>query len=511
MRWRSCAGLAVLLLWACSSEDTAQTSQPVGGGLPALTAAPTTLEQTLVPRNSRLPEPGEKNPALPEGLASYPPDLGDLEPGPGEPFQVRTLDGSTPPPVGANPKRLVRFVHLADLQIADDESPLRLAAFDGSGPTSSALRPQDWYLCHMANAAVRTINFLHRQEPIEFVLMGGDNIDSAQNNELDWLLSVLDGGSVECDSGDDDDPVPGPGNDGKDPLQAEGLQVPWKWVTGNHDILIQGNASLTAQRKENALGTAAPGGTRDWKQGGALTKSDVVADPRRALLERTELMERVASVRDGHGLGEAQKTSGKAFYHFDVAGTPLRFLILDTSAETGGAEGMLHQADIDAHVKPALDEAKAQGKWVILASHHASGALTEEGGTFGQKQDDAVLPDAWRSFLGGYSNVIYSMVAHSHENRVEAISPAQGSGWWEVMTAAIADYPHQFRVVEVWDQDNGWLALRATCVDLAAEGDPVAAEGRRLGAIDMLSRWTSDGRGTPDQRNVELLVKKPGG
>ncbi len=503
--------LGLLVVGACSAEDTGETAQPVSGGLPPLTMAPTTLERTLVPQDARLSTPGPENPALPDGLLSYGEGFGALKPGPGEPAQVRTIDGTEAPPPGPNARRLSRFVHLADLQIADDESPMRLASFDGSGPTGPALRPQDWYLCAMGNAAVRTINFLHRKEAIDFVLLGGDNADSAQSNELDWVMTVLNGGPLECDSGEDDDPIPGPGNDGKDKLVAEGLQMPWKWVTGNHDILIQGNAALTEQRKQNALGTVASGGTRDFRQNGALTKSDVIPDPRRALLERTEVMSRVADDRDGHGMGDAQRTSGKAFYHFDVEGSPLRFVILDTGAETGGAEGMLHQADVDAHVKPALDEAKALGKLVILASHHASAALTKEGGTFGQEQEDAVLPEAWRSFLGQYDNVLFSMVAHSHENKVEAISSPQGHRWWEVMTAAIADYPHQFRVIEVWDQDNGWIALRGTCVDLATEGDPVAAEGLRRGTVDMLVGWSPDGRGPVEQRNVELLIKKPGG
>ena len=67
----------------------------------------------------------------------------------------------------------------------------------------------------MANASVRTINALHAKDPFAFTLMGGDNADSAQTNEVEWVLSILSGApSVECDSGDDNDPVPGADNDG---------------------------------------------------------------------------------------------------------------------------------------------------------------------------------------------------------------------------------------------------------------------------------------------------------
>jgi hypothetical protein len=81
------------------------------------------------------------------------------------------------------------------------------------------------------------------------------------------------------------------------------------------------------------------------------------------------------------------------------------------------------------------------------------------------------------------------------------------------MTSAIADYPHQFRVIEIFDQDNGWIMMRATCVDLATAGDPVAEEGRKLGVIDFVSGWVGgkngDGPGKDEDRNVELWIKKP--
>ena len=105
---------------------------------------------------------------------------------------------------GPNAKRLLRFTHLADTQVADDESPTRLGQFDADKVTASALRPQDAYLCHMANATVRTINALHKKDPIAFTLLGGDNGDSVQTNEESWILGILSGSDdVECDSGDD--------------------------------------------------------------------------------------------------------------------------------------------------------------------------------------------------------------------------------------------------------------------------------------------------------------------
>ena len=510
--------LPILFAVACSSssDDPApDTTKPVKvkpTALPALASAVTTVEATFSARAPQKYSDGPNPASDVDGLQSYlDRGFGDLTPGPGQPFVTRAIDGSTPPAAGPNAKRLLRFVHLADLQLADDESPTRVAGIDSAGLTGSAARPQDAYLCHMANAAVRTINAFHRKEPLAFTLMGGDNADSAQTNEVDWVLGILSGNpEVECDSGEDDELVPGPDNDGKDSFVAEGLAMPWKWVTGNHDVLVQGNVAINDFNKLNALSDSATNGTRDYRLKGAISSDIIPSDPRRALLSPLELMSKVASDKDGHGLGAAEKASGRATYTFDAEGTPFRFLVIDTSHHSGGSDGVIRQADVDSTIKPLLEKAKTDGKWVILSSHHATSSLTEGGGALGTKEADALLPEAWAKFIGGYPNVLFSMVGHSHQHRVRPVTPTGGHAWWEVMTAAIADYPHQFRIVEIYDQDNGWIMMRANAVDFSVEGDPVAKEGRRRGTVDLTSGWNlDDGKGMADERNVELWIKKP--
>lgn len=514
--------LLVLAAAACSSSSSDEQQPPPvtppkprhePAVLPPLGDVFTTVDRTLVPKTPRSSAPTGPNPADPVALADYlGRGFGELDVGPGEPYVTRVIDNSAPPPPGPNAQRILRFVHTADFQLADDESPTRLAMFDTAAATSSAARPQDAYLARMANAAVRTINALHRKDPIAFTLLGGDNADSAQTNEVDWILAILSGADdVEADSGEDDEIEEGPGNDGKDPFKAEGLAMPWKWVTGNHDILVQGNLRVS-ESIERVLSSSANGGTRNYKDGskGVIERGDfVVSDPRRALLSRQELMTKIADHGDGHGLGPAEKTSGKATYTFDAPGTPFRFLVIDTAHENGGAEGIIRQGDLDGVIKPALDTARAEGKYVILASHHAVTSLSDGGGFGGQKQADALTPEQWTAFLGQYDNVLFSMVGHSHQHRVRAVAPGVGHAYWEVMTAAIADYPHQFRVIELFDQDNGWIMMRATCVDLAVDGDPVAAEGRRRGIVDLTSGWLPVDAVTAEDRNVELWIRKP--
>ena len=475
----------------------------------------TTAQQTLLPVNVPFTSL-QDNPAEPASQAVYVQlGLGDVVIGPGEAPFVRTVHGTPAPTAGPNPRRLARFVHLADAQLMDDESPTRTAIFDNVQLTSGALRPQDPNICRMLHAVVRTVNALHKKDPIDFVILGGDNADNAQENEVRWVMKILGGGEVECDSGDDDDLVSGrfAGNDGKDPFISAGLAMPWKWVSGNHDVNMQGNFPLNAERVAAAVSSVAEYGTRDYsfRRMGAVRQGDfVVPDARRRLLDGRALLELVGDDDDGHGLKDADRSHGKAFYSFDV-GDQLVFVVLDTNALGGGASGQLSRADVDRFVIPALEDAKVRGRSVVLTSHHALETLTVDGGAFGTTVDDALLPDEWKAVLADYPNVVLSMVAHTHRHRVVRQETAPGQAFFEVMTSAIADYPHQFRIVEIWDDDNGSLRVEAVPVDFAADDDDVAAKGRTLGVIDQLSGYAFNpaANGEPSDRNVTLYLDKP--
>lgn len=453
-----------------------------------------------------------KNPSNFVNLPGYFEDgWAELKDAPGEKHLSRTIGTGAPPPPGPNAKRLTRFVHLADLQIVDDESPQRFANLDDIIWPSA--RPQDAYLCQMGNAAIRTINAVHTNEPVDFVLLGGDNAENGLQNELTWVMALFNGQkSLACDSGDKDDVVPGPANDGKDPFFAEGLKMPWKWVSGNHDMLVAGNYPIDANQKNIAIGKDSPNGTRVYTQGGAVTsgKDVAVADPARVLLGRSAFLDIVRKDKDGHGLGQEQVDTGFANYTFDVPNTPLRFVVLDFTSLEGGAEGILRKTEMEAFVKPTLAKAKSDGKWVILSSHHATGSLTNKAGIPALPQGYAALPADYLALVSSYDNVLFSMVGHSHEHVVRAVGAKDQRQWWEVMTSAIADFPHQFRTIEITDQDNGWVSLKSTCVDFAIDDDPVAKEGYLRGVVDYTAGHVPPPRlGEAEDRNVELWIEKP--
>jgi 3',5'-cyclic AMP phosphodiesterase CpdA len=486
------------------------TTGPLPDPLPPLDAVPLTTDETIVPSHAIDDPPvldprdvAERQQMLDEGY-------GDFDLGPGEPVLERTPDGMPAPAPGPGAAMLSRFVHLADSQLADDESPLRVVVLDNP-VVDGGYRAQESHACHVLNAAVRSLNAIDSVMPLDFVVLGGDNADAAQRNEVQWFLGIMDGvAAVHCDSGDDDDPVPGPDNDPKDPFAPVGLAVPWIWVSGNHDTLVQGNFE-TAGREEQAIGSAVGSSTRDWSMpGGPVFNGPAVADEGRALLDGPALMELVASSGDGHGITAEVAATGRATFAWDAPGSDLRIIVVDTSNHIGGSDGVIRQSQIDDTIRPLFDQAEADGKWVIVSTHHASQTLTDDGGLPGAMPfADALQPADWQAFLGDYPNVLAHLCGHSHRHQVEWIEPIGGTGYWEVITSALIDWPHQMRMFELHDQDNGWLTLRAISVNYATEDDALGAEGRALAIADYVGGWVGDGAGTLDDHNVELWIEAP--
>jgi 3',5'-cyclic AMP phosphodiesterase CpdA len=390
-------------------------------------------------------------------------------------------------------RRLARLVHVTDVHITDDESPARVVDMDGPPPFSGASRAAESHLCRVLNAAVRTINRLHAEEKIDLVLFGGDNVDNAQQNELGWFLAIAEGKTpVSCDSGAPNDPVPGDGNDPKDPFVPEGLGPRWAWTTGNHDVLSQGVYAVDPGLRAKARGDRATGGTRDWSAArGPVTRGKVVADPARDLIDRERIVTRLgAHLPDGYARTRSVGT-------IDVG--EVRLVVVDTAAETGGDAGIVRRPDLDAFIEPELARARADKKPVILAAHHPTDMLGDGSVFGGPKQPDALPRGEWEDKVAG-KPVILSLVGHGHAHRVRQVK-----GTWEIMTSALADWPAQMRLVEIWDEDNGMLTIRAICIDFAVRGDPLAEQARTL----MEGERHQRAAGEPADRDVILWTPRP--
>ncbi len=213
-------------------------------------------------------------------------DLAPVAAGAGRGAPRRTRSGA-----GPSRRALASVVHLTDIHLIDAQSAGRVEFLDPFGdPLTAAFRPQEVLTTHVAVAMVRRIRAL-RRGPItgrrfDCAVSTGDNVDNQQRNELDWFLTILDGGRFRPDSGDrgryegvqdgvlaDDrywhpDPAfpdrykrdlafpsyPGLLDAAIAPLRSPGLRIPWYSTYGNHDGLLQGNVPATAAFDEILVG-----------------------------------------------------------------------------------------------------------------------------------------------------------------------------------------------------------------------------------------------------------------
>lgn len=219
-------------------------------------------------------------------------------------------------------KSLLYVAQTTDWQLVDEESPSRVELLDiGANPPfpstiSAAWRPQEAFGPQSVEQSIRQINQFTEQSPhkqrngdraaMDMVLMTGDQADNMQFNETDWVQTLLEGGTLDPNSGTDpsscpplqmpvgqtadpalyagvqdfDDYTDGqqfydpdePGGPkysdwpiytglmdrAQEPFVASGLNVPSYLVFGNHDGLAQGNQAALAPFEAVGVGCIKP-------------------------------------------------------------------------------------------------------------------------------------------------------------------------------------------------------------------------------------------------------------
>lgn len=250
-----------------------------------------------------------------------------LQLGAGEPYTVRQDLASAGAERAANRTSLVYFGQLSDFQLADEESPARVEIIDPLStplglPFDAAWRPWEALEPQVSEAMIRQVNQFAAASPVaagggghramDFTIDTGDSADSQQMNETLWVRTLLEGGSLNPNSGvdkatyshflcpklfvpgpaeaarytgiqdyddyfegpfpefyDPDDPqgphatwpkYPGLMDRAQQAFTADGLDTPSYVAFGNHDALVQGNAMANAAFEQVATGCLKPVG-----------------------------------------------------------------------------------------------------------------------------------------------------------------------------------------------------------------------------------------------------------
>lgn len=195
----------------------------------------TTHERTVVP----VPLAVDTPKIFPYQLSKYKKyGYGRWRFGPGLPY-VKRLDIMPSKYSGelmTHKANLLNFFVVTDVHIRDKESPAQPIywGYKGTYPLSSIYSGTMLYTTQVFDAAVQTINALHKKSPFHFGMSLGDSCNATQYNELRWFIDVLDGKIIRPSSGDHvgEHSIPY-----QRPFKAVGLnkKIPWYQAIGNHD------------------------------------------------------------------------------------------------------------------------------------------------------------------------------------------------------------------------------------------------------------------------------------
>jgi hypothetical protein len=458
------------------------------------------------------------------------PTWGLVEDGPGEPWTDRDdlgVGDAGEEPIG-DPSSVALMWQLTDVHVTDEESPARL--INGDFYTDGAFRLHEPWTALLLDAAVYTGNKFTAARPFDFAIQTGDMIDNMQGNELAWYMGVMEGGLVDPDSGDDDDPIPGEGNDPHDAFLAEGIDpdLPWYSVTGNHDVLELGNGPLISWMLADPTGTTtsllsksvvptcldtpwyadeSPTPERCYvPQKSYYTSSTVTADAERAFITRQDWILAhfdTATIPDGHGYTAENAASGYGDYiiHNVVDGVPSALVVVDM-VDVSGQWGTMNATQLE-WLDAALTEAENADELVIVASHYGADGI-----------DDTAESAAFLDVMHAHPNIVAHVTGHMHLNTITARQAPQGepveNGYWEIVTSGIVDWPQQMRFIEVVDNRDGTGSIYCTMVNYEIPEDlPMVEGGRFYSLFDVQSGGGLSGAGQMSSRNAILRFAWP--
>jgi len=391
--------------------------------------------------------------------------------------------------------KLAKFFSFSDIHITDKEAPnqlIYLQQIDATygAPMTSIYSPVMLYTPHVLDAAIQTINALHKKAAFDFGISLGDTCNSTQYNELRWYIDVIDGKVITPSSGAN---LGADSIDYQKAFQAAGLDpsIPWYQTIGNHDhfsigsipvdadptlkiregyissnvqatgdvlvpnmgaahfpCLFDTTASLKAQTYYmGVLDGSTPTGTiKDVGTVGTFaTAPQVAADPNRRSLLRTEWIEEFFTTTTkpvGHGLNLVDSSQGAGFacYSFVPKSTvPLKVIVLDdTQSENDGSHDIHGHGFLDTTrwnwLQAELAAGQAANQLMIIAAHIPIAVCNigsevewwESAKDPNATMQNAVSLSGLVTVLQNTPNLLMWMAGHRHLNTVKAFTPPTG-------------------------------------------------------------------------------------
>ena len=483
---------------------------------------PTTLTQTVLP----VPVPATSPKLAANEISRYAQyGYGAWQAGDGLDFEKR-LDlmpvTYAPMPV-TRAAKLLRFFAITDIHITDKEAPTQLIYSGLKDHVSSAYSGVMLYTTHVLDAAIQTVNAIHRENPIDFGISLGDTCNNTQYNETRWYIDILDGKLITPSSGAH---AGADSIDYQKPYQATGLDqsIPWYQALGNHDHFWLGTFPVDDYIRQTYIGEniinmgdilrdplgprsrgfymgALDGRTPNGDVFGAGLVADfttppkvLAADPNRRSLVKKEWMGEFFTTTSnpvGHGFKRSNVTEDFACYSFEPkANLPIKVIVLDDTQrdedpdlggyKTGYGHGSLDKKRYEWLVGQ-LEQGQAEGKLMIIAAHVPIG-VEKEDSYVGWSSSSYVRESALIDKLREYPNLILWVAGHRHVNVViplKSPDPARPElGFWQIETSSLRDFPQQFRTFEIVRNSDNTISIFTTDVDPIAEEESLVAKSR---------------------------------
>lgn len=326
------------------------------------------------------------------------------------------------------------------------------------------------------------------------------------------------------------------------------LATPWYIVFGNHDGYVRGTlpAELGINEVSSLFG-------------------------RHFMLRQSEFVREFFATKAtpgpvGHGFNHVEPARlndandrNDGYYAFNAGGGAMRMIVINTIVDgvdaripldslrnpAALADGTMDRAQF-VWLQAQLDAARAAKQLVMLFSHHPDLTFAEYG-TFASLVPIEVTAVELDGLLASYPNLIAWVAGHTHVHRVRPFTVSNGvgtngvvtspvackqagegacSGFWQIETASLIDFPQEQRMIEVFDNKDGTGTIRGPVLTHAfAKSRPLAEADDRCAlylldpasAQDLLTEanlaalcsqgGTRDG--DPDDRNVELTFRMP--
>jgi metallophosphoesterase (TIGR03768 family) len=458
---------------------------------------------------------------------------------------------------------------MSDVHLADKESPARSLFFgyDYNSisyiplalATSSCYSGIILYTTQVLDAAVQTINALHKKAPFDFGIALGDAADNTQYNELRWYIDVMDGKKIVPSSGKHLGVSPNDPNgpiDYQQPYQAAGLDKSIKWyqAVGNHDQFWMGAALVNDYVRNTLVGPkvlniqiAAPDKILDPPRGyfmGVVDGSDpygkikfagpqaefeppnpppiVAADPNRRSLSIGQWMNEffnTTSQPAGHGfqlVPPSMAAAGAACYSFyPKSDVPVKVIVLDDTDKSGAncADGALDNARF-FWLQNELEEGQNADELMIVCAHVPLNPYAQwnptDGGPYQYLSNwDTKSPISQQELLAtlwSYPNLILWVAGHMHRNTItpqpNPYAENPDYGFWTVETPSLRDFPQQFRHIQIVRNPEGNISTFVLSVDHGAapleDGSPSPALKSRQCAIGAQQIFANAGQQGPN-------------